>query len=475
MGVIPKKTENNKRSGGKIKMDVFLPSEEKPLGLDKLRLKILFEQTIAAQLSGLVVAGIFVFLYLDRLNSPFIEFWALTLFLLSAARFACVRYFSHLHVKLGRDFDPAKWENRFALLTLAAGINWGAGICFGVNNPDIYTNSLMAFVVAGITAGAAVAYSSSIKATYAFFIPIAAPFMIKLALVGDHAHYSMAGMILAYSVVFLNLTHKFNKYAISSISLSFQKEQLIDRIRQMQGKAMQSAQMTALGEMSRGMAHEINNPLAIIKVATSTVDDILKTNSNSEVSARFVRYIRSIEKANDRIAKIIRDLQYFAARPEDEAFQQTPLKSILEKALGFYEEKFKNHHINFTIESNNPELIIPCRPFHVAQAIMNLLSNSFDAIHKSKEKWVRLEILERDEKVEISVTDSGRGIPEEIRNRITKPFFTTKDVGKGVGLGLSFVKGVMDSHKGELWIDNACPNTRFVIILPKNRPELRVA
>jgi signal transduction histidine kinase len=71
--------------------------------------------------------------------------------------------------------------------------------------------------------------------------------------------------------------------------------------------------------------------------------------------------------------------------------------------------------------------------------------------------------------LEVSVTDSGKGIPKAIRDKLMQPFFTTKGIGKGTGLGLSISRGIVHSHNGVLEVDTSCPNTRFVVRLPKRQ------
>jgi signal transduction histidine kinase len=83
------------------------------------------------------------------------------------------------------------------------------------------------------------------------------------------------------------------------------------------------------------------------------------------------------------------------------------------------------------------------------------------------EKWVELQVKNAGKDVEISVTDSGMGIPEKIRDKLGQPFFTTKVVGHGTGLGLSISKGIVEAHGGRLNLDPECGHTRFVVTLPK--------
>ena len=102
----------------------------------------------------------------------------------------------------------------------------------------------------------------------------------------------------------------------------------------------------------------------------------------------------------------------------------------------------------------------------MSQVILNLLNNAFDAIENKDEKWVEVQTLQNKNWVEIRVSDCGHGIPKEIQDKILQPFFTTKEVGKGTGLGLSISKGIIESHGGDLTIDNEAKNTTFVARIP---------
>ena len=115
------------------------------------------------------------------------------------------------------------------------------------------------------------------------------------------------------------------------------------------------------------------------------------------------------------------------------------------------------------------DILLECRPTQMAQVLLNLLTNAFDAVEKLEEKWVRIEARDGGETVEFAVVDSGAGLPEGIRDKVLQPFFTTKAVGKGTGLGLSIATGIIESHHGTLDVDTEAPNTRFVIRLPKRQ------
>ena len=98
--------------------------------------------------------------------------------------------------------------------------------------------------------------------------------------------------------------------------------------------------------------------------------------------------------------------------------------------------------------------------------LLNLLNNCLDAIRTMTQPWIEIGIEKRGDLIEISITDSGHGIPEHIANRMMEPFFTTKEVGRGTGLGLAISRGIIEDHQGRFYYDHESANTRFVLALP---------
>jgi signal transduction histidine kinase len=233
-------------------------------------------------------------------------------------------------------------------------------------------------------------------------------------------------------------------------------------------KLVSSSKMALLGEMAGGVAHEINNPLAIVhgrayelrKMAKSGIIDL----------ERFARAAENIEATAMRMAKITRGLKFFAREGDKDPFNSVPLKTIIDDTLGFCDARFKHHKIKLHIPEIPEVLKIECRSVQISQLLLNLLGNAFDAVETLEQKWVAIDVKDLGTSIEIAVKDSGKGIPAEFREKILQPFFTTKEIGKGTGLGLSISKGIVESHHGEFFVDEYCENTRFVINLPKRQP-----
>jgi signal transduction histidine kinase len=116
--------------------------------------------------------------------------------------------------------------------------------------------------------------------------------------------------------------------------------------------------------------------------------------------------------------------------------------------------------------TGNRQALILCRRLQVSQVLINLLNNARHAVDGSEKKVVQIHCRNDRGQVEISVTDSGVGIPEEFANKIFLPFFTTKEVGKGTGLGLSISKGLIQNQNGKLELEILPVGTKFTITLP---------
>jgi C4-dicarboxylate-specific signal transduction histidine kinase len=134
------------------------------------------------------------------------------------------------------------------------------------------------------------------------------------------------------------------------------------------------------------------------------------------------------------------------------------------------EFRMKQSDIEFKVVKPESEFTFDCRSIQLEQVLVNTLNNAHDAIaEKTEGKWVELKAFQEGDKCVFWITDSGNGIPPEVIDKIFNPFFTTKDVGKGTGIGLSISFGIISEHKGSIRVDRQCANTRFVIEIPLKR------
>lgn len=225
-------------------------------------------------------------------------------------------------------------------------------------------------------------------------------------------------------------------------------------------KTLRNAKLASLGEMSAGIAHEINNPLAII---SGSVGLLVKLAENPE---KLSSKIETIKKACDRIARIVGGLRKFSRSSEKAHLKNYVLSQIIQDASILTEAKSKRHSTPITVDCKTNSQVF-CDEVEIEQVLVNLINNAIDEVKTSPERWVQVSVFDEGESVVLRVTDSGSGIPEDICNKLFEPFFTTKEVGEGTGLGLSITKGILDEHKATISVIAASPNTCFEIKFPR--------
>jgi PAS domain S-box-containing protein len=226
-----------------------------------------------------------------------------------------------------------------------------------------------------------------------------------------------------------------------------------------------SARLSALGMMAGGIAHEINNPLGIIHAYAS---DLLEMVRESEVTAAAVeRASTRIVETAKRIESIIKSLRHLAREGNTDPILPASLQELVEGILELSRERCRMNSIRLTCSPIDPDLRVACREVQIAQAILNLLQNAFDAVvENAGDKWIEISVEVAGNSVVVSVSDSGPGVPSNIRDRIMEPFFTTKPIGKGMGLGLSLAQSIAKQHGGELTFGEVEGHTCFSLTLP---------
>ncbi len=244
-----------------------------------------------------------------------------------------------------------------------------------------------------------------------------------------------------------------------------------NQIREQRAKLAGTERLAALGEMATGIAHEINQPLAIISIFT----DDLKDSFDTKDSEIFNDTIEKIVEQINRAGTIIGNMQNFVRTPS-ETLEPVDIKVLINSALSFFNERFRLHLINFTISfaDDLPEDMII--PQHFQQIVANLLSNAYYAVEKKSQKAG----TEYQKKVEIrlfhdpakkvlvfELQDNGTGMEKEVRDRCLDPFYTTKDTGEGTGLGLFIINRIAKEYKMKMEIESIeGQGTTFRISVP---------
>lgn len=244
-------------------------------------------------------------------------------------------------------------------------------------------------------------------------------------------------------------------------------EEKTEELKQAQAQVVNSSKMSALGEMSGGIAHEINTPLAVIKLSSDLIRKMFLGGVEKIDSGKALKLIETIDKTTIRISKIIQGLRTFSRDASQDPTQVVFVKDVIDGTISLCSARFREGQVELKVEPFRSDLSFEGREVEISQVLLNLLNNSYDAIGKLDEKWIKIQVDIKNNYIQIRVIDSGLGISSVVEEKLFQPFFTTKDIGFGTGLGLSISLGIVKKHNGNIWIDKANRNTCFVVELPK--------
>ncbi|QHF48691.1 MULTISPECIES: PAS domain-containing sensor histidine kinase [unclassified Pseudomonas] len=240
-------------------------------------------------------------------------------------------------------------------------------------------------------------------------------------------------------------------------------------VRRSQQQLTQSAKMATLGEMATGLAHEINQPLNVMRMA---IVNVLKRLGNGDVQIDYLTdKLNRIDAQVQRAAKVVDHMRVFGRRSEIEQQLFNPASAI-EGTLSLLAEGMRGKGVDLRISETGFEVQVRGYVDQLEQVLINLMVNARDALLSKREKdssfkpWISI-YAERDEQsVRLWVEDNGGGIDPRLLERIFEPFFTTKPIGIGTGLGLSVSYGIIDNMGGQLSVRNSAQGARFCIELP---------
>ncbi len=251
--------------------------------------------------------------------------------------------------------------------------------------------------------------------------------------------------------------------AVQEVTQLKRKEQQVEDQRK---KAIANSRATALGQMAGGIAHEVNNPLTIV---LGTAKHFKLACDRNELSKELLQKgTDKIMAATTRIAKVIKGLKAFAREGSKDPIVDCSVQMILDDTFAFCEARIRNHGITLEAPSINQDYRLRCRPVEIAQGLLNLILNSDSAVRGSGSPWIRISFEQDTDWSTFRVTDSGKGISNTVADKMMEPFYTTKEPGMGMGLGLSVVNSIVVSHSGQFYLDTNLPNTSFVIKVPRH-------
>jgi len=248
-----------------------------------------------------------------------------------------------------------------------------------------------------------------------------------------------------------------------------QREQ---ELREKQEQLVQAGKLATLGELTTGVAHELNNPLNNIGLFIGNAIDLIALGMSDPNPERILQELHSAMHQVRKATEIISHLRTFG-RATSVSREPVNITQVIRRALSLVQEQLRLRQIEVKLLLPEEEVSIMGNPIQLEQVFINLLTNARDALAHSTRKMITIGCTKQANMVEIRFCDTGPGIPVGLEQRIFDPFFTTKEVGAGTGLGLSITYGIIKEHQGTVMVEN-CPDegALFLIQLPLEHDEM---
>jgi two-component system NtrC family sensor kinase len=230
-----------------------------------------------------------------------------------------------------------------------------------------------------------------------------------------------------------------------------------------QDQILRTRRLAALGSLGAGVAHELNNPLTAVTGLLALLRKELGASSEHAAQAAIVQQVQ--EQAR-KVAKIVSDLRQFADQERAVVGKKFSLTAPVASALELYSQQLEQRQIRVSTDFSDRVPEAQGDPIQIQQVVAHLVQNAIQAMPSGGDLKIALSAVAGDA-IKLTVADSGRGIPEEMRERIFDPFFSLKDQAKGVGLGLSISNSIVEAHHGRILVDSAPgKGSIFTVLLP---------
>ena len=279
---------------------------------------------------------------------------------------------------------------------------------------------------------------------------------------------------------FAHLAYSFNRMTKSlkkareeltkwSETLEKKVDEKTKELKNAQGHLIQVEKMASLGKLAATVAHELNNPLAGVLTYVKLFEKQIKKSSLKEDQKNgILENLGIIESEIKRSGDIVKNLLLFA-RGTGENFEEKDINGIIQKSILLLNHKLKISNINLVTQYCYNDCTILCNENQIKQALVAILVNAADAMPEGGTLTISTQRFPAENTIEIKISDTGIGIPEDVLPHIFEPFYTTKKEGTGVGLGLSVVYGIIQRHQGTIHVESKPgKGTTFYIKLPRH-------
>lgn len=243
--------------------------------------------------------------------------------------------------------------------------------------------------------------------------------------------------------------------------------QLAEERIQSEAKAMHSAKLASIGEIAAGIAHEINNPLTIVKGFGHRIrQHVHPENENPQAIHEILKALEIQDTAIDRIVNIVSGLRTFA-RVDSSHIELINIHQVILDTISLVDFIYKNADVRISLNLNADKTFVMGNTGKLQQVFMNLLSNAGYALRNSIHKNIVVESYNEGNFIVLKFSDNGCGIPDENLHKVFEPFFTTKPPGEGTGLGLGIAYGIVTEMKGSIEVESELNvGSTFTLTIP---------
>jgi C4-dicarboxylate-specific signal transduction histidine kinase len=224
-------------------------------------------------------------------------------------------------------------------------------------------------------------------------------------------------------------------------------------LREKQEQLVQAGKLATLGELTTGVAHELNNPLNNIGLFVGNAIDLIELGMADTDTERILQELSNAMQQVRKATEIISHLRTFG-RAASVSREPVAINQVIVRAISLMREQLRLRQIEVDLQFPPEDVIVIGNAIQLEQVFINLLTNARDAMVNAARKIITITCVQVEQSVDICVSDTGPGIPAGLEQRIFDPFFTTKEVGAGTGLGLSITYGIIKEHQGTITVGN---------------------
>jgi signal transduction histidine kinase len=425
------------------------------INFNNAKIQNLIEKQPSSILLSLFTIPILLFPYFFRedsiLQKGLLTWIILTLFFLML-RFILIQKFK-IELKKCDSLSSAA-ERSYAVTLFLYGLSYSS-ILFIINNQEISKDMIFVtyLVLIAIVSGAITRTTSSLISSLAIILGFSLNLILS-QLLQPEIKIEQPLAFFIYSVyLFSSAKQNFTQFKNTFLLLKERESHITElnkiltleeELKEQKTMTYHLEKMATLGEMAGNIAHEINNPLMVIQGNTQLIEKKLN-------DVTFKKNFQSIYTTINRITDIITNLKGFSRQSNNEQLDMFDLKTVFEELYSLSGEKIKTKGISFKL-TNSKSIFVIGKHSGLLQVLLNLINNAVHAVEKLDDRSIFIETKITGSNCIILIKDSGKGIPLSLRDKIFKPYFSTKSAIEGTGLGLSISKKLIQDMNGDLYL-----------------------